>query len=151
MFDHDYTRYPELTNTELEVLRYTSPFPQVEEDFSATVVKVHDGDTIRLKANFRDFDFPLRLLNINAPEMNESGGQESKMWLSDQILNEEVNILIDRNNRVGKYGRLLGEVVYKGQNLNDAIVVAGYATPFSRRNEGKIPIQNKILKEGQIK
>jgi len=150
LYDHDYVKYPELTNTELQYFQFSTPHQQITEDFLATVVKVHDGDTITLKTAFRDFDFPLRLLDIDAPELNQEGGKEAGEWLRNQILNQEVQILIDKFNRVGKYGRLLGQVMYGGLNMNEAIVRAGYAAPFTQRNEGKIPDASKIFLEGEI-
>lgn len=149
-FDHDFKKYPELTNTELQTIGFTSPHVQITEDFEATVVKVHDGDTVTLSTNFRDFEFPLRFLLTNAPELNENGGKESKEWLSNQILGATVQILINKNNRVGKYGRLLGEIVHTGMSMNETSIINGYATPFSQRNEGKIESFDKIAGEGAI-
>ena len=151
MFDHDYQKYPELTNTELQVLGFSSPFPQIVENFSATVVKVHDGDTVTLRTNFRDFDFPLRILHINAPELNESGGEASRNWLKSMIEGQKVDILIDQNNRVGKYGRLLGDILHQGLLVSEASIVSGHATPFKDRYEGQIPAVGKIMAEGLIK
>lgn len=151
MFEHDYKAYPELTNTELEVLGFTSPHHQITEDFSALVVKVHDGDTITLRTKDRDFDFPLRFLKINAPELNEEHGEDSKIWLESQILLSEVEIKIDKKNRVDKYGRLLGEVISQGQSMNETSLMNGKSKLFDMRNEGKIPDTLKILSEGTIK
>lgn len=150
MFDHDYKNYPELTNTELAILELSSPHPQITEDFKALVVKVHDGDTVTLRTDFRDFDFPLRFLGTNAPELNELGGKESREWLKSMIEGQTVQILIDPNNRVGKYGRLLGAIVHKGMNMSEISVINGQATPFDNRNEGKIPSIGKVLAEAAI-
>jgi endonuclease YncB( thermonuclease family) len=150
MFDHDYDKYPELTNTELQEQGFTSPFPQITEDFSASVVKVHDGDTITLRTDFRDFDFPLRFLDINAPELSEPGGRESQQWLEGQILDQEVQIMLNQQDRVDKYGRLLGWVIYQGMNMGEIEVMQGRATPFDNRNEGKIPVFDKLMAEGEL-
>lgn len=150
MFDHDYVTYPELTNTELEVLGFTSPHPQLTEDFYATVVKVHDGDTLTLQTAERDFDFPLRLLEINAPELNEQGGKESGDWLRGELEGEEVKIEITPKNRVDKYGRLLGSVIHRGLNMGEVSIALGKATPYDARNEGKIPVYEKLMKEAAI-
>jgi len=141
---HDFNRFPELTNSQMNVYYFESPHKQILEDFRATVVKVHDGDTITLRTDFRDFDFPLRFLNTNAPEMSE-GGQEAKSWLEDKILNEEVEILIDKRQRVGKWGRLLGQVFHRGMNVNEESIRAGKATSFDDREEGMLPDLNKML------
>ena len=103
VYEHDFERFPELSKSQLETLGFLSPHKQITEDFFGEVVKVSDGDTIRMVVEFRDFDFPVRLLDIDAPELNE-GGDVAKMWLKGRIEGEEVMVVIDRNNRVGKYG-----------------------------------------------
>jgi len=113
VFEHDYKNFPELTNQQINDFGFSSPFKQITEDFTARVVRVHDGDTITVQTDFRDFNFPIRFLDIDAPELNEGGGV-ARDWLSQRLLNEEVMVMIDYFNRVGKYGRLLGRVVHNG-------------------------------------
>jgi len=144
MVEHDFNKYPELTNKQIESYAFDSPHVQITEDFSATVVKVHDGDTISLANPTRDFTFPLRLLDIDAPEMN-AGGDVARDWLRNQILNQEVDIKIDPNNRVGKYGRLLGRVVYGGLDVGLQELHLGLAKPFSQRTEGELEPLDKIF------
>ena len=144
MFEHDYKNYPELTNTEIENFGFTSPHKQITEDFEAEVIKVHDGDTITLRVSFRDFDFPLRFLDIDSLELN-AGGEEAREWLKGQIEGEIVQIQIDPNNRVGKYGRLLGRVISRGLNINETELRLGYAVPFGKKLEGKVPNLFKVF------
>lgn len=144
VFEHDYNNFPELTNRQLEELGFTSPHKQITEDFEAKVVKVHDGDTITLRTEFRDFDFPLRFFGIDAPELN-AGGEEAGDWLRDRILNEEVQIIIDVNNRVEKYGRLLGRVFHNGLDVGDEMLRLGLVTTFENRREGEIPNLSKLF------
>jgi len=145
-FDHDYKNFPELTNVQLQELQFTSPHKQITENFEATVVKVHDGDTITLKTNFRDFDFPLRLLNIDSKEIGE-GGEEAREWLKSKILGKEITVSIDSNNRVGKYGRLLGNVLFQGLDIGEEELHLGLAVPFGTKNEGKIPTYSYWLQD----
>lgn len=144
MFDHDYVNYPELTNSQINDFGFSSPHKQITEDFEAEVIKVHDGDTITLRVPFRDFDFPLRFLDIDSPELN-AGGEEAREWLKGQIEGEKVQIKIDPNNRVGKYGRLLGKVISRGLDMAETELRLGFAKPFGKKNEGEIPSQNKIF------
>lgn len=137
VFEHDYQNYPELTNTQLQEMQFSSPHIQITEDFEAEVVKVHDGDTITLRTNFRDFDFPLRLLNIDAPEMSE-GGMEAREWLRSKLLGQVVQVLIDSKQRVGKYGRLLGRVLFRGLDVGQEELYLGLAKPFGQQNEGEV-------------
>lgn len=143
---HDFIRFPELTNSQLDFYYWDSPHKQILEDFEATVVKVHDGDTITVRWEERDFDFPVRFLDTNAPEMNEEGGEEARDFLSGIILNAEIEILINKRQRVGKWGRILGTVMHFGTNINDFMIDQGFSTSFENREEGKIPDINKELK-----
>ena len=132
MAEHDYKNYPELTNSELEEFGFMSPHKQIIEDFRATCIKVHDGDTITLRADFRDFDFPLRFLDIDAPELN-AGGEIARDWLKGMIEGTEVEIRIDPHNRVEKWGRLLGRVVSMGMDMGEAELSLGYCVPYGEK------------------
>ncbi len=138
MFEHNYEQFPELSNSQLEVLQFSSPHIQITGDFSATVVKVHDGDTVTLTTDFRDFNFPLRLLSIDAPELSE-GGVPARDWLQAKILGQEVNILINPDNRVGKYGRLLGSIVFGGMDLGEEMLQLGLVVEFGLKKESEVP------------
>ena len=148
MFEHDYENYPELSNKQLQDIGFTSPFVQYTEDFRATVIKVYDGDTISVATPDRDFIFPIRMLKINSREMGE-GGEEAQVWLENQILNKEVDVLIDPENRVGKYGRLLGTIISQGLDVAQEQINLGLALPFGQEHEAEIPKQEKIFSEKQ--
>ncbi len=145
MVEHDYNKFPELTNRQIEEFGFESPHKQITEDFTAEVVRVHDGDTVRLRVGFRDFDFPLRLLNIDALEMNE-GGEIARDWLREMVLNDEVEIKIDPKQRVGKYGRLLGKIVSRGIDMGESQLRLGLAVPFGQKNAGQPQDINKIFR-----
>ena len=147
MAEHDFVRYPELTNTQLQE-HIVSPFPQITADIRVEVIKVIDGDTIKVRWEQRDFDFPVRFLNINAKEMSE-GGEEAKDYLKGVIEGEEVELKIDPNQRVGKYGRLLARIISLGMDVGEMMKRLGYATSFENRDEGKIPDINKSLRMEQ--
>ena len=115
---HDFKRFPELTNSQMQMYYFQSPHRQILESFPARVIKVSDGDTIRVETNFRDFDFPIRLNGIDAPEM-KSGGLESKNWLTSKILGKNIYVVVDFFNRVGKFGRLIGRVIYGGLDMSE--------------------------------
>lgn len=138
---HDFKAFPELSNSQMDFYYFESPHKQIVEDFTAQVLKVVDGDTIRVKWSERDFDFPVRFLDINAPEMNE-GGHESKEWLKEQIEGEEVDILINKKNRVGKFGRILGKIIHGGLNMNDASMRMGHSKKF-----GDLTFEQELQKQ----
>lgn len=142
---HNFKKFPELTNSQMVMYYFQSPHQQITDNFEAKVKKVTDGDTIRVTCDFRDFDFPIRFRKIDTPELNEEGGKEAKNWLKDKIEGEEVEVLIDRGNRVDKWGRLLGSVKHAGINLEDELLREGFAVRFENRNEGEIPKINQEL------
>ena len=136
--DHDFKAFPELTDSQMSQIYFESPHKQIFEDFSAEVVKVHDGDTITLRWRDRDFDFPLRFINIAAPELKEDGGPESKEWLESMLLGKEIDIKINPQNRVEKWGRLLGNVVLGGIDIGEMSVMNNQSVSWEQRNDGKV-------------
>ena len=136
---HDFKKYPELTNRQMQLYYFESPHKQINEDFRATVVKVSDGDTIRVKCDFRDFNFPIRFIDVAAPEMDERGGEEARDWLASKILGEEVDIIINPKNRVGKWGRLLGQVFHRGMDLGEEEINKGLAVSWEDRILNTMP------------
>jgi endonuclease YncB( thermonuclease family) len=146
--EHDYKKYPELSNKELESLRFESPHPQIDADLFETVTKVHDGDTVSLHNSFRDFVFPLRFSDIDAPEMN-AGGEVARDWLKTKIEGQEVEIKIDPKNRVEKWGRLLGRVFYRGLDVGQEQIYLGLSKPYGFKLEGEIPPAEKVFSLSQ--
>lgn len=147
---HDFKNFPELRNDQLTELYWESPHKQIFEDFHARVTKVIDGDTIKVKWRERNFDFKVRLANIAAEELAD-GGVESQRWLEKKILNEEVQILINKKNRVGKWGRLIGEVLHRGVNINEESVRQHKSIEFSQRSLNPLEDFSKELKKFEIK
>ena len=123
---HDFKRFPELTNNQMNLYYFDSPHQQIAEDFDARVVKVHDGDTIRVECDFRDFSFPIRFSNIMAAELSE-GGHASRDHLKSLIEGALIEVIIDKANRVGKYGRLLAMIKHKGFDVGEQMKADGHA------------------------
>lgn len=132
MAPHDFDRFPELTNNQMRFYYLDSPHKQITMDFNAKVVKVTDGDSIRVTWEERDFDFPVRLLDINAPEMNKDGGKESRSFLEEKLIGQDIRVEIDKANRVGKFGRLLGRIRILGMDVAQESLNRGFSVPFVR-------------------
>lgn len=135
---HDFKNFPELTNSQMQVYYFDSPHKQILESFRAEVVKVIDGDTVRLRCDFRDFDFPLRFLNIQAPELKDVGGRESQKWMEKMLYHQEVDVIVIPENRVEKWGRLLGYVQIHGLDVGEESMLRGHSIAWEARNDGKI-------------
>ena len=143
VFTHDFKRFPELTNFQMGLYYFDSPHKQIGEDFFAKVVKVSDGDTIRVTTDFRDFSFPIRFSNILAAELDEPGGIESQSWLEKEILNEEVEIILHPS-RVEKWGRLLAQVRHKGFDMGEMSIENGKSIGV---DEERPEIKDLIIQE----
>jgi len=128
---HDFKAFPELTNSQMQFYYLDSPHKQITEDFTGRVVDVHDGDTIKVKWAERKKPVVVRFINTAAPELKEAGGKESQSWLEKQILGEEVNVLIQPKLRVGKWGRIIGEIIFMGININQLSMETGHAVDFA--------------------
>ena len=137
--EHDFKRFPELTNRQLEEFYFDSPHKQILEDIRVKVVSVHDGDTIRVLWEQRDFTFPVRLHNLAAPELNEKGGTESQSWLESQILGKDVDIILSKQ-RVEKWGRLLAGVFFNGMSMADESIRNFHSISWEER--GNTPFIN---------
>jgi endonuclease YncB( thermonuclease family) len=129
---HDFKKFPELTNNQMQIYYFDSPHKQITENFLAKVVKVTDGDTVRVETDFRDFSFPIRLADLAAPELDEFGGEASQSWLEEQILGEEVEI-IPTPTRVEKWGRLLAYVFFMGMNMGELSRGMGHSVSWGER------------------
>lgn len=143
---HDFKKHPELTNSQMQIYYFMSPHKQIVESFRAKVVKVTDGDTVRVKTDFRDFDFPIRLPNINAPESNEAKGLASALWLANKALGKSVEIIVNPFNRVGKFGRLIGDIFVNGELMSESSLRENQSRPFGEMKVGRIPTVEEMLK-----
>lgn len=143
----DFKNFPELTNRQMEIYYFESPHKQITEDFTATVTKVIDGDTIRVKWKERDFDFKVRFLGTASAEIGERGGEIAQKTLERKIKGKVIDIQIDKKNRVGKWGRLLGRIFLMGEDINQYMIDTGLAVDFDRRKETKLPDISKILED----
>ncbi len=106
-------------------------------EYSAEVKKVYDGDTITV-----DFDLgfgiilrkqKIRLVGINAPEVRgkqREAGLKTRDSLRARILGKTVPNKTSKDKK-GKYGRWLGEVYIKDENINQWLLNEGLASEYN--------------------
>ncbi len=94
------------------------------------VSKIIDGDTIYLKTNQKEIK--VRLQFIDAPELNQSFGKESKLFLESLILNR---LVIVKGNKKDKYKRILGVISLDEVDINLEMIKAGAAWHFKKYAE----------------
>jgi micrococcal nuclease len=80
-----------------------------------------DGDTFKLKNGET-----VRLIGIDAPELSQPGGEESRQYLTQLILNKGVTLKKGYEDR-DKYRRLLRFVFLGDVCINEEMIIQGYA------------------------
>jgi len=103
------------------ILFLISNFYTVEE-----VKTVIDGDTIKLKDGK-----VVRLLGINAPEIDENCYQESREKLKSLIKGRTIRLETDSTKK-DSYGRLLRYVFVDDVFVNAEMIRSGYAKVFGK-------------------
>lgn len=93
------------------------------------VSRVIDGDT------FVSGGFRYRLAEIDAPEINQTFGIESKLFLKKLIENKSVYVDIISYD---KYGRRIVKVYLNGAYISEIMVREGYASQYKRYSNSAI-------------
>jgi endonuclease YncB( thermonuclease family) len=96
------------------------------ELLTGTVTSVHDGDTITLQAEADTKK--IRLAGIDAPEIKQPYGIESRDALRQAILNQSVTV---DTNKTDKYGRSVGKIMLNGEDINLKQVRRGLAWVYT--------------------
>ncbi len=106
-----------------------------------------DGDTFRLGTREK-----VRLIGIDAPELSRPGGEESRQYLAQLILNRRVTLKKGHEDR-DKYNRLLRFVYIDDVCINEEMIRQGYAearylTDSIREYYIQLEIEAEIAKTG---
>lgn len=110
------------------------------------VVKIFDGDTIRVKG--LDLIFKIRLVGIDCPEIGYNGrknqpfSQKAKQYLIHLLEHQKVAI---KTYGTDVYNRQLAEVFTDTKNINLEMIKAGMAEVYT----GKLP--EKLDSQGYLK
>lgn len=101
---------------------------------------VYDGDTctvdIDLGLNIIIRKEKIRLFGIDTPELRgvsdeeKERGRQARDWLREHLDAAEEVLIRTHKDKSGKYGRLLGELIADGKNLNTALVDQGMAKEY---------------------
>lgn len=87
------------------------------------VVKVSDGDTITVLDGKRQ-QHRIRLGGIDAPERGQAFGQVSRTNMADLVFEKSVSVSWNKRDR---YGRIIGKVFVRGENVGLAQIRQGLA------------------------
>ena len=115
-------------------------------EYNAEVVRVYDGDSIRLDVDLGFGVFlkneSVRLADINAPEIRgetqaEGYGSRDRLIAILSSANNVCRIKTKKGKERGKYGRIIA-YVYVGSdergwtNVNEQLIEEGYATAYGK-------------------
>jgi micrococcal nuclease len=102
-------------------------------EYSGTVIKVVDGDTIDVDIDLGFYTHKIqrvRLARINAPEMKTPGGPPAKNYLIDLIAGRPVKIQTAKEVSYDKYGRYIAEVWLGDANVSQKMLDSGNAVIY---------------------
>jgi len=105
--------------------------PVKGETIRGRVIAVSDGDTLTVLDD-RLFEHKLRLAFVDAPEKAQAFGNVAKWQLSNRVYGRAVRAeLVD----VDRYGRGVARVWLGNEDINLALLNAGYAWHYTRYAE----------------
>jgi endonuclease YncB( thermonuclease family) len=103
--------------------------PAQARSFEASVIRVIDGDSLRVRESRTHRTHELRLAGIDAPELGQPWGVQSRTALRRMVEGRQVMVeVVDRD----RYGRLVARVWHGRTYVNAAMTEAGHAWAFSR-------------------
>ena len=125
----------ELSKLEKSTIENTQEFI-VSGRIECKVLKVIDGDTLVISFLFNNkiYKHSLRLYGINCPETRtrdleeKKKGLEVKEYMTELLENKMIEV--DMCAKREKYGRLLGTVYYKGENICNKLIEIGHAVRY---------------------
>lgn len=114
----------------------------------ATAVRVIDGDTFVTEQNEK-----VRLIGINAPELKDVFGYESKEYLIKLIEGKAISLTRDSlSSDKDRYGRLLRYAFIDGVDVNKKMIQEGFAFAYlTYKFEKQHEYENEQLKSKGLK
>jgi endonuclease YncB( thermonuclease family) len=125
----------------LAVSAQNLPEPRVYE---ARVTRVFDGDTVWVQPLAGGRHRKLRLDGLDAPEICQDGGTESRDALARRVLRQSVNV---SERQRDDYGRGLARLEHGGEDVGGWMVDQGQAWSYRwRRNLGPYQAQETLAR-----
>ena len=93
------------------------------QTLTGRVVTIADGDTITV-LDATETQHRIRLAGIDAPELHQAFGNQSKQSLSEMIFGRDVTVSYQK---IDQYGRIVGKILLDGRDINLEQIKAGMA------------------------
>ena len=134
-------------------------------EYNCKILRVVDGDTVDVDI---DLGFGIwrhkervRLLGIDTPESRTRDKEEkrfgllSKQYLKDHYPTGSMAVLRTHKDATGKFGRILGELVWENTTINKIMVDEHYAVLYNGQSKEDIEEQHlenrkRLIEAGKI-
>ncbi len=110
------------------------------------LLRVVDGDTYQVLLNGKKQ--MIRVLNVDAPELNQAFGLKTKDSLTNLIQNETITLEVIKTDM---YGLLIAKVSFQGKALDSLLLANGWAWCYAKynRNEMLPELQQKAIQSAK--
>ena len=120
------------------------------------VTRVADGDTVTVKTD-NGATHKIRLHAVDAPELSQAGGEQSRRWLNQLVANENVKVVVSNTDR---YKRHVAKLVLPGQpcevalcegdvDVNLAAIEAGHAWWYREFARTQTPTDRALYEQAE--
>jgi endonuclease YncB( thermonuclease family) len=72
----------------------------------------------------------IRLEHVNCPEKSTEEGLDAMWFTESLVLGESSVIIVVKNHREDKYGRILGTIMIGDKSLADEIIAGGHGVAY---------------------
>jgi endonuclease YncB( thermonuclease family) len=116
--------------------------------FSGRVSQVTDGDTLWVVPDSGGAARKLRIDGIDAPEICQAGGAESRAELTRLALNRHVSVVVRRRDH---YGRGLARIQLDSSDLGRQMVRLGQAWSYRwQRDLGPYAVEEQAARQARL-
>ena len=116
---------------------------QAKADFVGTVSEIRDGGSVIV--NSKGQDIVVKLNSIVTPFPNQGMYSQSRLVAERIFVGRDVNVVTNNN---PNNGCVQGELLSEGVNLNEALLLTGYAWLFHKESA---PERYRIIEDQNIK
>jgi endonuclease YncB( thermonuclease family) len=133
-----------------QTLTVTAPEIQISSLFiliEGKIKKVFDGDTFNIETKDGKV-YLVRMLGVDAPEMNLNFGEKSRKKLSDLILGKDATVIVRKMDSSKRY---IGTVYCGGEDINLRQIESGMAWYFRQNGYEPTAGDRKLYEQAEHK
>lgn len=119
--------------------------PSGRQTLTGRVVAIADGDTITI-LDSANTQHRIRLAGIDAPESHQTFGEQSRLGLSEMIFGKDVSVSY---RKIDQYGRIVGQVLLDGRDINLEQVKAGMAWHYKFYEDEETPEDRELYAKAE--